>query len=137
MKSNDEDQIIRDLMISSASNTQVKGEPTIISLYDTITVLERKNPDWLKDEFCCKIFAWQASMFLASHVKEVCQDKYPELLALCVEYRVLKTISGEPLPEWFAFEALKYYAKPVEEFYDGPFGCAPVRNCYFIIEIKD
>lgn len=132
-----EDQIIRDMLLNSASHVDTSNfddGPTILTLYDTITVLSRKNPEWLKDRFCQMIFAWQASMFLENHVDEVCKEKCPELRELCVEYRECKTMNGLPLDELFGIKALNYIMPKNEDpYFEEPFGTAPVRDSFFKI----
>lgn len=132
--SKDEDEIIRDMIINTASHVDTSNfdGPTILTLYDTICVLEKKNPNWIHDKLCQMIFAWQSSLFLEDHVKEVCNSKCPNFLPLCLEYREYKTIMGFPLPENFGLEAFEFiFPQPIPDFENERFGCSPVRNCYF------
>ena len=131
-----EDQIIRDMMQNSASHIDTSNfdGPTIISLYDTVEVLSKKNPDWIKDKFCQMIFAWNSDFFLDSHVEEVCKDKCPDLLGLCMEYRECKTVMGLTLPTMFGISAIQYvFPTQIEETEFHRIECAPVRDAYFEI----
>ncbi len=113
----------------------VSDEPTIISLYDTVGVLEKKNPNWRDDRFCCMIFAWQADFFLESHSEEVCKEKCPELFNLCLEYHEHKTMLGLALSPFFGIAAMEYiFASLIEKTEYERFGCAPVRDAYFKID---
>ena len=126
-----EDQLIRDMMINSASTVQVSDEPTILTLYDTITLLERRNKNWRDEEKAQMIFAWQASTFLESHFEEVCKEKCPELMHLCLEYRQHETMNGKRLPNYFAIEAMEYVLPdPVYLCECISFSTAPVRDAY-------
>lgn len=59
--------------------------PTVLSLYDTITVLNNRNPNWRDVEFLINIFIWVSAIFDKQHVIEVCNTKCPELMHLCME----------------------------------------------------
>jgi len=126
-----EDQLIRDMLINSAATVQISDEPTILTLYDTITLLERRNKNWRDDEKAQMIFAWQASTFLESHFEEVCKEKCPELMDLCLEYRKHETINGKRLPNYFAIEAMEYVLPdPVYLSECISFSTSPVRGAY-------
>lgn len=113
----------------------MSDEPTILSLYDTITVLSRKNPKWRDDKFCQKILAWAASLFIETHVAEVCNAECPELIELCSEYREHKTMFGLFLPPFFGQDALEYIAPEPKLNVDfEKFGSSPVRDSYFFID---
>lgn len=133
---NDEDKIIRDMILISCTHVDTSNfdVPTTISLYDTIEVLSKRSPDWIKDKFCQMIFAWAASSFMDSHVDEVCKDKCHELLSLCVEYRENKTMMGLPISPFFSINAIEYcFPQTPVDYEIGTFESAPVRNAYFEI----
>lgn len=132
-----EDDLIKDLIANTPSYFD-SDEATICTLRDTIHVLSKKNPDWLNDEFCKKIFAWNSALYLDDHVDEVCQDLPFELKELCLEYRNHKTMNGAPLNPLFGEEALQYVFmpfKPKENPYkETNFGASPVKNAYFQLD---
>lgn len=110
----------------------MNDDPTAFTLYDTIEVLAKRNPNWVKDNFCQMIFAWQASLFLKSHLQEVCNEKCPELLDLCIEYSEHKTINGQFLPTLFGTEAIEYITRNTIELPEYKnFGTSPVSNSFF------
>lgn len=129
-----EDDLLWDLINHSASRVEVDDSPTIISLYDTIAVLDKKDSQWRDKEFTRNIFIWQSGLFLPEHVEEVCKDKCPELLNQCMEYQKHDTIEGMKLPISFSVKALEYIFPQIDqpENYER-FGCAPVRDCYFMV----
>lgn len=128
-----DDEVLRDFLLNSASDmSNISDEPTEISLYDTVEVLSKRNPDWANDEFCQMILAWQASHFLNNHADKVIAEKCPHLKELCTEYRELETMNGKPLHHLFGIKALNYIMPKFEDPYlEAPFGTSPVRNCYF------
>jgi hypothetical protein len=112
-------------------------KPTTLTLYDTIEVLSRKNPDWINDSYCRCIFIWQSSKFIESHVKEVCEDKLSDyhLFILCKEFRENGTIIGVTLPSSFGFDALEYiFSNSNHKPEYIKFETSPVRDCYFKID---
>lgn len=132
-----EDELIRDLLQNAASHLDPIDcdKPTEITLYDTVIVLERKNPNWREYDFCIKIFVWQSSSFIDSHSDEVCNAKCAELMPLVLEYRQHTTINGDPLSHIFGLAALQYiFPTPICEPEIQCFGCAPVRDSYFLVE---
>ncbi len=58
----------------SSCKVEIDDSPTIISFYDTVNVLEKRNANLRKCKLNCMIFAWQASIFLYEHALEVCKD---------------------------------------------------------------
>lgn len=112
------------------------NEPTILSLNDTIEVLSRRNPKWKDNDFCVKIFIWNAAGFLEEHADEVCKEKCPEFIPLLMEYREKGTIKNEKLPVYFGLVALDFIIQPYRDEEDFQnFGTSPVRNAFF--EIKE
>lgn len=136
-----EDQIIRDMMLNSASEADAsvsEDKPTILSLNDTVEVLANRNPEWRQHYFSCQIFIWQSAHFLESHADEVCNEKCPELMPLLVEYRKNNTILGYPLSHMFGTLALQYILPQIEKCDHELFGSSPVQGAYFkIMEKKD
>ena len=136
-----DDETLRDFLLNSASDmSNISDEPTVITLYDTVEVLSKRNPGWTNDEFCQMIFAWQAAHFLNDHADEVIREKCPHLKELCVEYRELETMNGKRLHHLFGVKALAYIMPDLEEpCFEGPFGTSPVINAFFgsVVEIKD
>ncbi len=109
-------------------------KPSILSLYDTLSLLENKNENWLNDRLCRMIFAWQSSIFDEDHVIEVCKEKCPEWLEVCLEYRRYKTIMGNFLYPDFSLQAIHYIVNETKEpFNQEKYGSAPVRDCYIKI----
>lgn len=133
------DEVLRDFLLNSASDmSSISDEPTIISLHDTIEVLEKRNPNWESDEFCQKVFAWKAAFFLNSHSDEVIKEKCPQLMDMCLEYREHQTINGKKLHHMFGMKALAYIMPDfAEPEFEGPFGSTPVQYCYFKIIADD
>ena len=86
--------------------TDKNDSPTILSLEDTIKVLEKRKHDWKNDKNFQAIFAWNSGSFIESHVQEVCEANCPELLPLCEEYRTYKTIFGKGLDPYFGLLAI-------------------------------
>ena len=110
-------------------------EPTILTLYDTVTVLEKKNKNWRNEEICQMIFAWQASTFNENHFQEVCKEKCAELMDLCLEYREHETMRGKRLHHLFALAAMQYVLPQIDELCQwASFGTSPVKDAYFIQE---
>lgn len=138
---NIEDEILLDFLSNCASDvSNISNKPTEISLYDTVEMLSKRNPDWANDEFCQMILAWEASQFLNSHADKVVAEKCPHLRKLCVEYRELETMNGKPLHHLFGIKALEYFMpKYKDPFLHGPFGTSPVRNAFFgsAVQLKD
>jgi hypothetical protein len=49
---NNEDTMLRDLMISSASQSVINDEPTVFSMQDSIDLMKKKfGDDWINYEF--------------------------------------------------------------------------------------
>jgi hypothetical protein len=103
-----EDELLRDLIYSTSSNVDIsvhETHPTVISLQDTITLIERKyGKDWMYYPECKAIVIWASSNFLLEHVKEV----VPELFDLCKEYHEKRTVNGKEFPEKFLYVSFLY-----------------------------
>lgn len=129
-----EDEIMRDLLNVSATEVVIDDSPTILSLQDSTSVIEKKfGKDWVSNIFAKRIVIWQSRIFERSHVKEVCAP-YEGLHELCEEFYQFETINGEPLPNDFAFQVLNFMMSflPVEERVT--FRSSPVKDAYWIIE---
>ena len=102
----DEDALIRDLILSSSSTVDdsIKiDSPTIISLQDTVDLIERKyGKDWKDYPHCKCVVIWASSNFILEHVKEV----VPDLFELCKEYREKRTVNGKEFHDNFFMLAL-------------------------------
>ncbi len=78
------------------------SEPTILSLHDTIDLIERKyGKDWRRHPHCVCTVIWASKMFLEDHVKEV----VPDLFDLCEEYRNKGTVNGKECDREFCMLA--------------------------------
>lgn len=111
-------------------------EPTICSLKDTIYVLSKRKPDWLNDNFCKMIFAWNSDLYNLDHVEEICQELPLEIKELCLEYREHKTMNGNKISESFGDESIQYifFDDIYHEEIVTNFGSSPVREAYFQVE---
>ncbi len=127
----DEDQILRDLLNSSASQVEIDDSPTIFSLQDIISLMEKKyGKDWMKVDFAKIMVIYQSRLFLIDHVKEVCEN-YPGLFELCEEYYLCETIEGKALPEDFVMKIFEFANTFVIEEENITFQTSPVRNAYW------
>lgn len=136
MDKESEDILLRGLILSCSSKCDksvIDDQPTIFSLKYTISLISKKNPDWRKNNYLISIFVWQSSLFLESHVKEICEQECPELLGLCQEYRTNKTIYGCELADDFSYKAFQFIvSEPKNETYI-KFETYPVRSSFFIL----
>lgn len=113
----DEDQLLRDLIISSSSEIKIDS-PTILSLQDTVDYLvKRFGNDWRKNDEAVDTVIFASNNFKSEHVKEI----IPDLYDLHVEYRDTKSIKGKYLNKYFgsyAIEAMHrfYYPKNFGEY---------------------
>lgn len=92
----EQDKILRDLIASSASTVpEIDTGPTIISLQDTVDIIQKKFGDnWREYSSCVVTVIWASSNFTVEHVKEI----VPDLFDLCFEYREKGTINGHEVP---------------------------------------
>ena len=110
-------------------------KPTRVTLFDTVSVLNKRNPLWHEDDYLSKVFIWQTDLFVLDHIVEVCKEKCPDLLKFCLEYRECKTINGEPLSPYFGFHAFATLFFKESILHD-IHGTSPVTDTYFG-EMKD
>ena len=76
----------------------IDDSPTIISLQDTISLLEKRlGKDWMKYPEAKMTVIWASRLFLEDHVKDICPDLYD----LCMEYRNSGTVNGKKMPDNF------------------------------------
>lgn len=75
-----------------------EDKPTILSLQDTVDLIERKyGKKWKNYPHCKCVVIWSSSMFNLDHVKEI----VPDLFELCKEYKEKKTVNGKKFPDNF------------------------------------
>ena len=90
-----EDEFLRDMLVSSQSiaDESIKDDsPTIMSLLDTVTLIENKyGTDWRCHPECKCTVIWASRNFNLDHVKEV----VPDLYDLCKEYKEKDTVNGK------------------------------------------
>lgn len=92
----------------------MNDEPTILSLQDTIDLIERKyGKEWRKYPHCVCTVIWASSKFLEEHVKEV----VPDLFDLCMEYSEKRTVNGKPFDDNFSLLAF-YIIDPLTDILD-------------------
>lgn len=100
-----EDLFLRDMISNSPSffDTSIQEEgPTIMSLQDTVSLIEKKyGKDWRKYPHCKCVVIWASSNFILEHVKEV----VPDLYELCKEYHEKRTVNGKEFDSNFAMLA--------------------------------
>ncbi len=100
-----EDDLLSELILSSPSTVDdsVKiDSPTIVSLQDTVDLIERKyGKDWRNYPHCKCVVIWASSNFLLEHVKEV----VPDLFKFCKEYQEKRTVNGKAFDNNFAILA--------------------------------
>jgi hypothetical protein len=95
-----EDEILRDLIVSAPSKIEITNDnlPTIFSLQDTITLIEKKyGKEWRKYPECKCVVIWASSNFKLEHVKEI----VPDLYDLCKEYKEKHTVNGQKFDDCF------------------------------------
>jgi hypothetical protein len=132
---NNEDTMLRDLMISSASQSVINDEPTVFSMQDSIDLMKKKfGDDWINYEFSRVAVVWQSSIFKRDHVKEVCRT-HKGLYELCQEYYHYGTIEGKIVSIDF-YEKLFYFQesfnspKPENDDPNEILGLSPLGDAY-------
>lgn len=87
------------MIIDCIFNSLIQEDgPTIISLQDTVTLIERKyGKDWRNYPECKCVVIWASSNFKLDHVKEV----VPDLFELCKEYHEKRTVNGKEFADNF------------------------------------
>jgi len=96
-----DDEILRDLCISSSSYVQASGDnPTVFSLQDTIDLIKKKyGENWLDFPHCIMTVLWSARIFEEGHVQEVINESCPSIMHLWKELSITGKINGQELPE--------------------------------------
>lgn len=100
MNNEEEDKIIRDITFKSFSFVAGMADdtPTVISLQDTVDLIDRKYGKYWRNYSQCKaVVIWASSKFTLEHVKEV----VPDLFDLCKEYQEKGTLNGKEFPSNF------------------------------------
>lgn len=100
-----EDEILREIILNSSSHVDTsiqENGPTILSLQDTVSLIEKKyGKDWRKYSHCKCVVIWASSNFTLEHVKEI----VPDLYELCKEYQEKRTVNGKEFSPNFAMLA--------------------------------
>lgn len=85
------------------SDFEQKGdEPTILSIWDTVTLIERKyGTDWKNDDNYVGIVVVASRGYKDEHI----QEELPEIWPLCLEFREKGTIKSKKLNPDFSLLA--------------------------------
>jgi len=116
--------------------TKQANEPTILSLEDTISCLERKyGKDWKKDDLAMLMLIYSSTNFIKDHFDDIWEKHDLPRKKEAEEYREKGTINGKSFPAGFSMAVLDMIfpecqmERIIESMTDvSRFGASPVRR---------